>query len=83
MDKGSKILEPSRDPVSSRTREDLFITMEATLIMEEVRTIIVAPRMVMVMEEVADRTVPTRQHPQEGSKPRDLLQMPEDRTLRQ
>ena len=63
MDKGSIILELSRDPVSPRTREDLFITMEATLIMEEVRTIMVTPRMVMVMEEVADRTVPTRQHP--------------------
>ena len=63
MDKGSIILEPSRDPVTPRTREDLFITMEATLIMEEVRTIMVAPRMVMVMEEAADRTVPTRQHP--------------------
>ena len=37
--------------------------MEVTITMEEVRTIIVAPRMVMVMEEVADRTVPTRQHP--------------------
>ena len=63
MDKGSIILEPSRDLVTPRTREDLFITMEATLIMEEVRTIMVAPRTVMVMEEVADRTVPTRQHP--------------------
>ena len=80
---GSIILELNRDPVSPRTREDLFITMEATLIMEEVRTIIVAPRTAMVIEEVAHRTVPTRQHPQEGSKPRDLLQMPEDRTLRQ
>ena len=63
MDKGNIILEPSRDPVTPRTREDLFITMEATLIMEEVRTIIVAPRMGMVMEEAVDRTVPTRQHP--------------------
>ena len=62
MDKGSIILEPSRDPASPRTREDLFITMEATLIMEEVRTTIVAPRMGMVVEEVADRTVSTRQH---------------------
>ena len=61
MDKGSIILEPSRDPVTPRTRQDLFITMEATLIMEEVRITIVAPRMAMVMEEVADRTVPTRQ----------------------
>ena len=63
MDWGRIILEPSRDPITPRTQEDLFITMEATLIMEEVRTIIVAPRMGMVMEEVADRTVPTRQHP--------------------
>ena len=63
MDKGSIILEPSRDPVTPRTREDFFITMEATLIMEEVRTTIVAPRMGMAMEEVADRTVPTQQHP--------------------
>ena len=64
MDKGSINLELSRDPVSPRTREDLCITMEATLIMEEVRTTIVAPGMGMVMEEAADRTVPTRQHPQ-------------------
>ena len=63
MDKGSIILEPSRDPVTPRTREDLFITMEVTFIMEEFHTTIVAPRTVMVMEEVADRTVPTRQHP--------------------
>ena len=63
MDKGSIILEPSRDLVLPRTWEDLSITMEATLIMEEVRTTIVAPRMGMIMEEVADRTVPTRQHP--------------------
>ena len=63
MDKGSIILELSRDPILPRTREDIPITMEATLIMEEVRTTIVAPRMGMVMEEAADRTVPTRQHP--------------------
>ena len=63
MDKGSIILELSRDPVSPRTREDLFITMEATLIMEEVRTTIVAPTMGMLMEEAADRTVSTRQCP--------------------
>ena len=61
MDKGSIILELSRDPVSPRTREDLFITMEATLIMEEVRTIIVAPRMAMGTEEATDKTVPTHQ----------------------
>ena len=68
-------------PISPRTREDLFITMEATLIMEEVRTIIVAPRTVMVMEEVADRTVPTRHPRQEGSKPHYLVQVPEEWTL--
>ena len=61
MDKGSIILEPSRDPVSPRTWEDLCITMEATLTMEEVLTTIVAPR--MVMEEATDRTVPTQQRP--------------------
>ena len=61
MDKGSIILEPSRDPVSPRTRGDLCITMEATLTMEEVRTTIVDPR--MVMEEETDRTVPTQQRP--------------------
>ena len=63
MDKGSIILELSRDLVLPQTRGDLSITMEATLIMEEVRTTIVGPRTAMVMEEVADRTVPTRQHP--------------------
>ena len=64
MDKGSIILELSRDPVSPRTREDPFsITMEVTTTMEEVCTIIVAPRMGMGMEEAAARTVPTWQHP--------------------
>ena len=64
MDTGSIILELSRDLVLPQTREDTFnITMEATTIMEEVRTTIVAPRMGMEMEEVADRTIPTRQHP--------------------
>ena len=64
MHKGSIILELSRDPVSPRTREDPFsITMEVTITLEEVRTIIVAPRTGMVMEEATDRTVPTRQHP--------------------
>ena len=60
MDKGSIILELIRDLVSPRTQEDLFITMEATLIMEEVRTTIVAPGTEMVMEDATDRTVPTR-----------------------
>ena len=63
MDKGSIILELIRDPVSPRTREDLFITIEATLIMEEVRTTIVAPRTGMVMEEATDKTIPTQQCP--------------------
>ena len=64
MDKGSTILELSRDPVLPRTQEDTFtITMEALTPMEEVRITIVAPRMGMGMgmEEVASRTVPTRQ----------------------
>ena len=62
MDKGSIILELSRDPVSPRTREDPFsITMEFTITLEEVRTTIVAPRMVMGMEEATARTVPTHQ----------------------
>ena len=60
MDKGSTILELSRDPILPRTREDpLNITMEVTITMEEVRTTIVAPRMGLVMEEATDRTVPT------------------------
>ena len=63
MDKGSTILELSRDPVLPRTWEDLSITMEATLTMEEVHTTIAAPRTGMVMEEATDRTVPTRQCP--------------------
>ena len=64
MDKGSIILELSRDPVLPRTRVDPFsITMEVTITLEEVRTTIVAPRTGMVMEEATDRTVPTQQHP--------------------
>ena len=60
MDKGSTIQELSRDLVLPRTREETFtITMEATLIMEEVRTTIVAPRMEMVMGEATERIVPT------------------------
>ena len=52
MDKGSTIQELSRDLVLPRTREDTFtITMEAIIPMEEVRIIIVAPRMGMGMEE--------------------------------
>ena len=64
MDKGNTILELSRSLVLPRTQEDLFsITMEVTLTMEGFCTTIVAPRMGMVMEEAADKTVPTRQHP--------------------
>ena len=37
--------------------------MEVTIIMEEVRTTIVAPRMAMGMEEATVRTVPTQQRP--------------------
>ena len=62
MDKGSIILELSRDPVSPRTREDPYsITMEVTITMEGAHTIIVAPRMAMGTEEATDRTVPTHQ----------------------
>ena len=64
MDKGSTILELSRDPVLPRTREDTFtITMEAIIPMEGVHITIVAPIMGMVMEEATVRTVPTQQRP--------------------
>lgn len=64
MDKGSTILELSRDPVLPQTREDPFnITMEVTITMEGLRTTIVVPGMGMVMEEATDRTVPTQQRP--------------------
>lgn len=63
MDKGGTIREPCRSLVLPQTREDIPITMEATLTMEEVRIIIVAPRMVMEMEEAAARTIPTQQRP--------------------
>ena len=63
MDKGSIIQELSRNPVSPRTREDLPITMEATLTMEEVLIIIMAPRMGMGVEKAVIRTAPTQPHP--------------------
>ena len=64
MDKGSTIQELSRGPVLPQTREDTFtITMEAIILMVEVRIIIVAPRMGMGMEEATARTVPTQQCP--------------------
>ena len=63
MDKESSILELSTSLVSPRTREDLSITMEVTITLEEVCTTIVAPRTGMVMEEATARTVPTQQRP--------------------
>ena len=59
MDKGSTILELSRSPVSPQTWEDIPITMEATLTLEEVHITTVAPRMEMGMEQVAIRTTLT------------------------
>ena len=57
MDKGRTILELSRSHVLPRNQEDIFsIPME-----EEVRIIIMAPRMVMGMGEATARTVPTHQ----------------------
>ena len=64
MDKGSTIQELSRDHVLPRTWEDIFtITMEALIPMEEVRIIIMAPRMGIGMEEATARTVPTQERP--------------------
>ena len=57
MDKESTIQELSRSHVLPLDREDIF-----SIPMEEVaRTIIMAPRMVMGMEEATARTVPTLQ----------------------
>ena len=57
MDKGSTIQELSRSHVLPLDREDIF-----SIPMEEVaRTIIMAPRMVIRMEEATARTVPTHQ----------------------
>ena len=64
MDKGSTMQELSRDLVLPRTREDILTTtMEATLTMEEVRILIVAPRMGMGMEVAAARAIPTQERP--------------------
>ena len=54
MDRESTILELSRSHVLPRNREDIF-----SIPMEEVRTTIMAPRMVMGMEEATGRTVIT------------------------
>ena len=57
MDKGSITQELSRSLDLPQSREDSFsIPME-----EVVRTTIMAPRMVMGMEEATDRTAPTHQ----------------------
>ena len=66
MDRGGTLQELSRSPAIPRTQEDITITMEDTLTMEQVRTTIVAPRMAMGMEEAAARTVPTIQHQPRG-----------------
>ena len=58
MDKGGITEELSRSPVSPRTREDLSITMEATLTMDEVPIIIMAQGMGMGMEQATIRTAP-------------------------
>jgi hypothetical protein len=63
MDKGSTIQELSRSLVLPRTREDIHITMEAILTMEEVRITTVAPRMETGMEQAAIRTALTQPHP--------------------
>ena len=69
MDKGSTILELSRSPVLPLDPEDIF-----SIPMEEVaRTIIMAPRMVMGLEEAMARTVPTHQPSQERPEPSHLL----------
>ena len=63
MDKESTILELSRSLVSPRTLEDLSITMEATLTMEEVLIITMAPRMDMGREQAVIRTALTQPQP--------------------
>ena len=67
MDRGGTLLELSRSPVLLRTREDIPITMEATLTMEEVPIIIMAQGMGMGMEQAAIKTVPIQPHPPRGT----------------
>ena len=69
MDKASTILELSRSHVLPLNREDLF----SILMEEEVRIIIMAPRMVMGMGEATVRTVPTINPSQERPEPSHLL----------
>ena len=56
-----------RNPVSPRNREDLFITMEATPIMEEVTIIILAQGTGMGMEQATIRTAPIQCHAQDAT----------------
>ena len=63
MGKGSITLEQRRNLILLLTREDLPITMEDTLTMEEVPITIVVPGMEMGMEQAATRTVPSKPHP--------------------
>ena len=59
MDNGSTIQGLSRSHVLPLDWEDIL-----SIPMEEVaRTITIAPRMVIGMEEATARTVPTQQHP--------------------
>ena len=82
MDKGSTIQELSRGPVLPRTREDPFtITMEVTITMEGVRITIMAPRMIMVMEEATTEPFQPSIARQEGSKSHYLFQVWEEWTL--
>ena len=67
MDKESTILELSRSLVLPQTREDIPITMEATLTMEEVRITIVALEMGMGMESTIIRIALTHLHPPRGT----------------
>ena len=69
MDKGSTILELSRSPVLPLDQEDIF-----NILMEEVaRTIIMAPRMVMGMEEATAKPYQPINPSQERPEPSHLL----------
>ena len=83
MDKESTVQELTRSLVLPRTREDIpIITMEVTITMEEVHITTVAPIMEMEWRKQQSEPFQPSNTRQEGSKPRDVLQMPEDRTLR-
>ena len=63
MDRGSIILELSRNHDLPRNREDLLITMEVTTTLEEDHITTVVLRMGMGMELTTIRTAPTRPLP--------------------